>query len=398
MTPRTPAPSPQRTSKKPAQPKATRRVPALPRPTDAVHVGIVGCGNIAQAYFNGCAAFEHLKVVACADLDQARAKEVAEKNGVEALGVKELLAHPDVHLVVNLTIPAVHAKVNRDILTAGKHAYTEKPFTLDRKEGLAALALAKKKKLFIGGAPDTILGGGVQTVLRLLQQGLIGRPLSATTFRCSRGPEHWHPRPEIFYARGGGPLLDVGPYDITGMVTYFGPIKAVQSVATAAAKKRPITNQINPGQMMKVEVPTHVCAILETVSGVVVNSIWSFDVWAHNLPMFEIHGEKGAIVATDLNTFGGQPKVKIGRDGEWQPIPLTHSDKVGRGIGVADMAQAILGRRKDFRVNGALAYHVFDVMQTILDAAKVGKRLRLRSTCARPKPLPDGLAQGKMDG
>ena len=129
-----------------------------------VKVGVIGCGNISGIYFQAGQTFEILDIVACADLIPERAQAAAEKYGIpKACTTEELLADPEIEIVVNLTIPQAHAEVSLAAIEAGKHVYVEKPLAVTREDGLKVLEAAKAKGLRVGGAPDTFLGGGLQT-------------------------------------------------------------------------------------------------------------------------------------------------------------------------------------------------------------------------------------------
>ncbi len=158
-------------------------------------VGIIGCGNISSIYLKSDQTFENLQIVACADLDAARAQARAAEYTIKAYTVDQLLADPAIEIVVNLTIPAAHAEVSTAVLNAGKHAYHEKPFALNRDDGRKLLETAKTHSLRIGCAPDTFLGGGLQTCRKLIDDGVIGEPVAATAFMMSHGHETWHPHP-----------------------------------------------------------------------------------------------------------------------------------------------------------------------------------------------------------
>src|SRR5579859_5622243 len=175
---------------------------------DKVRLGIIGCGNIFPAYVKGSSAFEILDLVACADVIPGRARAAAEQWHIpKACTVEELLADRDVEIIVNLTIPKVHAEVSLSVLAAGKHVYSEKPLGITFAEGQKIIETGKAKGLRVGCAPDTFLGGGLQTCRRLIDQGAIGRPLAGSARMMSRGPESWHPNPEIFYQVGAGPMF-----------------------------------------------------------------------------------------------------------------------------------------------------------------------------------------------
>jgi predicted dehydrogenase len=366
-----------------------------------VKIGIIGCGNIFKAYANGCRLFEILDLVACADIDMAKAEERAIEFNVPARTVAQLLADREIEIVVNLTVPNAHAEVNLQILAAGKHAYTEKPFATRWEDAEQVLRKAKAQKLLVGSAPDTFLGGGGQTCRKLLDDGWIGRSLGMTAFVAVHGMEHWHPNPEFFYKRGGGPMLDIGPYYLTALVNLLGPIKRVCGFATISFPERIVTSHPNFGQRIVVETPTHYTGAIEFASGVTGVIITSFDVWKHNLPRLEIYGTEGTLSVPDPNTFGGPVKLyRPGNDpgmGDFMEMPLSHLyTENTRSIGVADMAYAIRTGRKH-RACGEMAAHVLEVMLSFAEASASGKYVDIQSTCERPTMLPVGLRYGTLD-
>jgi predicted dehydrogenase len=364
-----------------------------------MNIGVIGCGKISGAYFKGCAVFDCLRVVACADLNRAAAEAKAKEFNVPRVcSVEELLADPAVELVVNLTVPQAHAPVNRQALAAGKHVYVEKPFAVTREEAKPVLALAQRKKLRVGSAPDTFLGGGIQTCRKLIDDGAIGRPVAAAAFMACPGHESWHPSPEFYYKVGGGPMLDMGPYYLTALVNLLGPIRRVTGATGKAFAERTITSQPLAGKVIHVEVPTHYAGVMDFVNGVIGTLVMSFDVFAgHNLPRLEIYGTEGSLSVPDPNTFRGPVRLRRKGEKEFVEVPLTHgyTDNM-RGMGVADMAYAIRSGRPH-RANGALAFHVLDVMQSFQEASESGKHIKIKSTCERPAPLPTGLAMGTLD-
>jgi predicted dehydrogenase len=361
-----------------------------------MRVGLVGCGDISRQYFEHLAPYgQYAKFTACADLNLDRAKAKAAEHGLKACSVDELLADPEIDAILNLTIPAAHVPINLAALKAGKHAYCEKPFSLTYKEGLKVLKEAQKRKLRLGCAPDTVLGGGIQTCRKLIDDGVIGKPIAATANMACHGHEAWHPNPEFFYQPGGGPLFDMGPYYLTSLVTMLGPVKAVSALAKDTFKERLITSQPFHGKKIKVKTPTHICGGVEFVQGATATVKMSFDVWGHHLPMLEIYGTEGSIECPDPNTFGGPVRVWTTKQREWENVPLTHSDQVGRGTGLAEMAFA-LQHRKPHRMNGELALHVVEVMESFLVSAKAGRKIALKSKCKQPVAMPAGLVLGQL--
>uniref|UniRef100_A0A7C4PKY0 Gfo/Idh/MocA family oxidoreductase n=1 Tax=Anaerolinea thermolimosa TaxID=229919 RepID=A0A7C4PKY0_9CHLR len=363
-----------------------------------VKIGIVGCGNISGIYLEQSQTFDILETVACADLLPERAQAQAQKYHIpRALTVEELLADPEIEIVVNLTIPKAHASVALAALEAGKSVYNEKPLAITREEGQKILALAKEKGLLVGAAPDTFLGAGIQTCVHLIDRGEIGDPVAATAFMMCHGHESWHPDPEFYYKVGGGPLFDMGPYYLTALIAMLGPVRRVSGSARISFPTRTITSQPKAGTVITVDTPTHLSATLDFRNGAVVTLVTSFDVWAHHLPNIEVHGASGSLSVPDPNTFGGQVQVWKPETRQWENVPLLNlRAQNSRSIGVADMAYALRTGRPH-RANGQMAYHVLDVMHAVLDASCENQAILVESTCEKPAPLPADLPPNQLD-
>ncbi|MCY4063431.1 MAG: Gfo/Idh/MocA family oxidoreductase [Chloroflexi bacterium] len=361
-----------------------------------LNVGLIGTGNIAPAYIEGCAPFDVIKMTACADILAERAEAFAAEHGLIACGVDDLLARDDIDIVVNLTIPQAHAEVSLQIMNAGKHAYSEKALAVSREDGAKIVTAAKEAGLRMGCAPDTFLGGGLQTARKAIDDGLIGAPVAATAVFMAHGPESWHPNPGIFYQKGAGPLFDMGPYYLTALVHLMGPVARVSASARMTFPERIATSEAMMGTRLPVEVNTHVAGTLEFVSGAIASVITSFDIWGHHVPMLEIHGEDASMNVGDPNFFHGKNHVLKGGTREWVEIPHTHTTNIGRGAGIADMAYAIQSGRPH-RVSGELAFHVLDIMCALEESAAQGRRVELESTVEQPQALPVGLADGELD-
>lgn len=361
-------------------------------------VGVVGCGNICGIYFKNGEVFDILDIAACADLLPERAAARAEEFAIpKACSVDELMADPDIDIVLNLTIPNAHAEVAFKAIDSGKSVYNEKPLAITREDGRKMLKSAEEKGVRVGCAPDTFMGAGIQTCRKLIEDGWIGKPVAATAFMMCHGHEGWHPDPEFYYKVGGGPMFDMGPYYLTALVNLVGPVKRVTGSAQITFPERTITSAPKFGTTIKVDTPTHVAGIMDFANGAVATIITSFDVWAANLPRIEIYGSEGTLCVPDPNGFGGSVKVRRMGDSDWREMPLSHiyADN-SRGIGVADMAYGLQSGRKH-RANGDLAFHVLDIMHAFHDASSQGKHIQLESTCEKPAPLPMGLRKGLLD-
>ena len=366
-------------------------------------IGIIGCGNISDAYLKGAARSGLIEVKACADLRLEAAQAKASLYGVQAMSIEALLADPDISIIVNLTVPMAHAEVSRQIINAGKHAYSEKPLAADFKDALALMLLAGARGLRVGCAPDTFFGASHQACRRALDAGAIGRPVGGSVVVMSHGMETWHPNPEFFYKSGGGPVLDIGPYYITQLVNLLGPVQRVAGLASIGNATRSVTSEPLNGSIIDVGVATTVNAVLEFVSGANVSFSASWDVWKHNRTSpIEIYGTEGTLLGVDPNFFGNTPRV-CKPNGDWQDLSIADlpfgvpNREMRNGsmqadyrmVGLVDMAMAIRGERPH-RASGELALHVLEVLEALETSSRSGQFVHMGTTCLRPEPVPAG--------
>ena len=356
-----------------------------------VNVAVVGCGNISGIYLkNLTTVFKNVNVYAIADLIEANTKAKSEEYGIERImTLEEILADENVEIVLNLTTPPLHYGISKQALLAGKHVHSEKPLSISYAQGKELVEIAEEKGLFLGCAPDTFLGGGIQTCRKIIDDGLIGDVIGANAFMMCHGHETWHPNPAFYYQVGGGPMFDMGPYYLTALVSLMGSVESVAGMTSTSFPTRTVTSQPNYGQVVEVEVPTHVNGLLRFKNGAVGNIITTFDVWGSTLPWIEIHGTRGSIQVPDPNGFGGQVMIKQSFDREFKPYPTTFGyTENSRGLGVWDMADCILTGRKDLRASGKLALHVLEIMEMIHVSSDNKAQVDLQSACDRPTPMP----------
>lgn len=353
-----------------------------------VGVAVIGAGNISKAYLDNLTVFPDLKVHVIADLFEEAAEARAKEYGIpEWGGVDAALNHPDVEIIVNLTIPAAHVEVATAAVNAGKHVWTEKPFSLDRESGLTLLKTADAAGIRLGCAPDTFLGAGLQTARRIIERGDIGTPLTALTMFQTPGPESWHPNPAFLFQQGAGPLFDMGPYYITALVQAFGSVRRVAAVGSKAKETRVVGSGPKAGEEFAVEVPTHVSAMLQFESGASSHSVFSFESPRLRMGFVEITGTEGTLEVPDPNYFDGD--LKLWRPGaeEAETIPATGPAN-GRGMGVLDMARS-LRAGVPHRAQGALAYHVVDTLVSISESAETGTFVGVDSSAVTSQALPE---------
>jgi predicted dehydrogenase len=353
----------------------------------STRVAIVGAGNVSDEYLRALTSYPDLVVTAVADLDPARARARAQKYGIAVSGTAdEVLGRDDVELVVNLTVPAAHADVALAAIEAGKHVWGEKPLTLDRASARAVLDAASARGVVVGNAPDTILGPGIQTSHRLLAGEAIGTPRTVLTLMQGPGPDAWHPRPQFLFARGAGPLFDIGPYYVSTLVQLLGPVASVTAVGQTPRAERIIGSGPDAGTRFPVEVSTHISVISAFASGVVGTSVYSFDSPVHR-QLFEVTGADGTM-EVPVSGFDGPTRLLTGTDPDapWRTVPAEGAPS-GRGVGVLEMARAVRAGETP-RAGGELAYHVLDVMLAIEESVESGAPVKIESTAPRIRPIP----------
>ena len=360
-------------------------------------VAIVGCGVISRTYAHTISQLGFVELAACVDQDEARAAELAATFGTQPRSLDDVLSDPDIDAVVNLTPPVAHAAVSGASLDAGKATFSEKPLGVDFADGQALVARATRNGTPLGCAPDTFLGSGLQTARAVIDRGDIGEPVAANAFMLGSGPESWHPNPSIFYQHGAGPLLDMGPYYLTTLIQLLGPARAISASARISHARRQIRSEPRRGELIDVEVPTHVASLVEFVSGPIATLVTSFDVQATRYANIEVYGTEATLSVPNPNTFGGPVRIKRNGDESWTDIELLAAHlPQQRGIGLGDMLWAQRSGRAH-RTSSTLALHVLEMMTSALASADQGRRIDLDTRCERAAPLPVGLDPNTFD-
>ena len=350
-------------------------------------VGVVGCGVISRHYAENAKAFDSFELVACADLDNSQAQALAEAHDLRVASVDELISDAEIDIILNLTPPAAHAGVIRACLAAGKHVYTEKPLATETTEAAELLAEAGRLGLQIGCAPDTFLGSAYQAGRALLDGGAIGEPLSVSAAVLVGAQETWHPNPDIFFADGAGPLLDMGPYYLTAIVSLLGPVARVAGFASTRTRERAIEIGPRTGERFAVATPSHATAAMVLESGVTANLVASFETNGQYVCDLEIHGTDGVLSFPDPNAFEGPVRMRRGREG-WQDVAFSaRGNRDARGIGLHDLVEAIAAGRPE-RASGSLGLHVVEIARGILIAAAESRVVEIRSRASKPAAMP----------
>ena len=366
-------------------------------------VGLIGCGHISETYFRAEKYFNNIKIVKCADINHTNALKCAKTYKIKALSVKDLLKDQEVEIILNLTIPKAHYQVAKQSLLNGKHVYSEKPMAINFKDGLDLVKIAKRKKLYIGNAPDTFLGGGIQKSKELLEKNILGKISLGNAIFAFPGVQSYHPNPEPWFAKKeGGPVIDMGPYYLTALVNLLGPAKKVTGSIMEGVKRRTIGIGPKKNKTFKVECPTTYLSTIQFENGTIIRLTLSFDVIAHQRNHIELYGSKGSMIVPDPNMFGGSVYVcnKLGDPWKEYKTNKMHLGKINirsqssranesptnanyRGAGLAEMAYSIENKKIN-KCNGELSLHVLDIIQSTMKACKTNKTQVIKTTCKKP--------------
>ena len=367
-------------------------------------VGLIGCGHIAETYFRAEKYFNNIKIIKCADINLKAAKKCSKEYGVKFLSVNEILKDQEVEIILNLTIPKAHYEISKKALLNGKHVYSEKPLAINLKDGKELLKISRRKKLYLGNAPDTFLGGGIQKSKELVEKNIIGKIKLGNAVFAFPGIQSYHPNPEPWFAKlEGGPVIDMGPYYITALVNLLGPAKKVSGRIINGSKYRTIGIGPKKGRKFKVNCPTTYLSTITFKNNTVIRLTLSFDVIAHQRNHIELYGEKGSMIVPDPNMFGGSVFTCKKLGDNWKEFKTTkmHLGKINirtqssraneaptnanyRGAGLSEMAYSIEKKRKHL-CNGEISLHVLDIITSIMKASKSGVNQSINTDCIKPK-------------
>lgn len=369
-----------------------------------VKTAVVGCGSISSIYIRNLKElFTIIDLVALCNRTRSKAEQKAAEFEIpRVMTLEELAADPEIELVVNLTPPGSHYEVTRRMLEAGKHVYSEKVFTTDLAQAQELAQLAREKGLYLGVAPDTVLGASVQTARRILDTGLIGR---VTSGLVSITRSH-NLMSELFpFLQGACGCLpyDVGVYYVAGLIALLGPVKAVRAFALPATpgEKQLLYMQSAP-EHWQIPGSNLICASMEFSNGALVSIQMDGNTVGDEHSRFELYGTLGRLKLNTMDDFGDKVQLLLPESQEVD-FPFTHGyngvnctsepapfDGGGhRGVGVAEMAYAIRQGRPN-RLNADYGIHCLEVLLGMDEAAAIGQTYYLKSAC-EIRPLKPGF-------
>lgn len=378
-----------------------------------VKTAVIGCGMISNIYIrNLMHLFSIVDLVALCDINRSSADEKAALYGIDkVMSLEELEKTEEIEMVINLTGPSAHYDVIKRMLLAGKHVFTEKMLTNDLEQGRELVALANEKKLYLGVAPDTILGAGIQTARKVIDSGMIGTVTSCMV-SINRN-QSLNSEIYTFIRKPGGAFpYDVGVYHIAALLTLLGPVRAVTGFAGAAPKHR--GQLLYKGNEDSWQIPGNnlVTGALEFENGTLASIHFNGNTINEPQEVFIIYGTEGILKLGSPNSFGGQVRL-LRTEGEECVIPHTHGYNGAvvldnptpyelqyghRGVGAAEMAWSIRAGRSN-RCSKELGLHTMEVLCGLDDAAKNKSVYEIMSTFEM-RPLPSGylstMFHGKM--
>ena len=359
-----------------------------------MRVGVVGSGMISRIYLeNMTRRFQILEVGGVCSAHFENAKRRADAFGIPAMTFEDMLADPDIGMIVNLTPAPAHEGIIRRALEAGKHVYTEKVMTTSHESARALSDLAAQKGLWLGSAPDTFLGAALQTARRAIDDGLIGE-VTSFAFAANRDNGFLTSFFRFLNLPFGGVAYDYAVYYLTALCALLGP---VAKVAAAVRTPYPTHEDIDPksqtfGRMIDTPNESEVSAVLTLASGVSGTAHVNADSVIEDMYFFAIYGTKGILYLPDPNGFGGEVRLQPNWAHDEAPAPARtiecpfgYRDN-SRGVGPAEMAWSIREGRPA-RANADMACHVLEVIDAIIESGRTEAFVKVDSRFDRPRPL-----------
>jgi len=358
-----------------------------------VRTAIIGCGDISTRYLtNLTTMFSIIEVVACCNRTHIKAVRAAEKFGIRAMTLDEILADESIEMVVNLTNPPSHYDVSKQCLLAGKHVYTEKVITVELDQAKELVQIANERGLWLGAAPDTFLGSALQTARMAIDMGLIGKITSCSAY-VSRDNKIFAEILPFLAEEGAGIGFDVGIYYITALLSILGPVKRVTGMITQDVNREMIHCRPKDacfGEKYTFVPETVMTGSIQFESGVLGSLHFNSECIFPEKPALMICGTDGILTLADPNCFGGQVTVRAKGTMEELPLPNYFGfNENSRGVGTAEMAWAIRQNRPN-RCSKEMAVHALELLQGIVTSDREGRHYTMETTFERPAPLPRG--------
>lgn len=357
-----------------------------------IRTAVIGCGAISDIYLKNLKHnFSIIDLVGCCDLNVERCAAAAQKYGIRALTMEEILGDAQIELVVNLTNPKAHYAVIKQLLEGGKNVYTEKVLSIELAHAQELVRIADEKKLYLGAAPDTFLGSAIQTARLAVERGMIGKVTSCVA-QNGRDYNMMGQLVPFIPQQGGGIGFDVGIYYITALISILGPVKSVNGFLKYPSEPR-VYDQPQAahfGEAYRVESETILAGTLLFESGAIGSVQFNSECIFPEQPVLMLCGTEGVLYMADPNNFGGTVYYRAKGSDERIALPASFGyDENSRGLGVAEMAWSMAAGRKP-RANKEMALHALEILHGIARSSTSGQTQSLESSFEKLPQLRAG--------
>lgn len=256
-----------------------------------VRLGVIGLGSVFEPYSAVIRDLRYegrLDVVATCDTVASRAgrvKDFLQQDAPFTTDYKEVVAREDVDAVAVLTAMPSHGEIAMAALEAGKHVLVEKPMSVDLEQAAAMVSRAASGSQLMVCAPHVVLSPTYQALWkRVVDDSEIGTILTARARYGWAGPSwgRW------YYQTGGGPLFDLGVYNITSLTGLMGSVERVTAVAGTAIPRREVD-----GEMIDVRNNDNYQILLDFGNARIAVVTTGFTMQDYRSPAIELYGADG---------------------------------------------------------------------------------------------------------
>ncbi|MDX2152159.1 MAG: Gfo/Idh/MocA family oxidoreductase [Bryobacteraceae bacterium] len=347
-----------------------------------IRVALVGCGSVSTQYLPNMSRSPHIQLVSVCDIIPQRAEKAGAKYKVPAFPhIDKQLAGPDFDLLVNTTSMPAHYPLNKKALEKGKHVWSEKPMALEVSQGQELMKLAAAKGVKIWAAPAVVTSPQFAFMAKTLNEGKLGRLAAGHGFYGHDG-KLWS---AWFFQPGGGPLYDLGVYNVTTITGLLGPAKSVMGMTGIGTTERTLTD----GTKVKVETEDNDTLLIDHG-----NAVFSHIQSGYNYYSPDGHSGKTERYTVDIIGSKGHMHL-VGYD--WAPkgvdlLTDTMTDVERFQVdpqgyvwqwGASYIAEH-LATGKPSLITGEHALHVLEVMNACHESSRTGRRVPIQTTFKWP--------------
>ncbi len=343
----------------------------------SIKVGIIGCGKIAQVrHIPEYEANPDAKIAGLYDLNQERAKELAEKYGAVAYAsYEELLANKEIDAVSVCAANNAHAEISIAALNAGKHVLCEKPMAVTLEECEAMVAAAKKAGRYLMIGQNQRLAKAHSKAKALIAQGEIGKVLTFRTIFGHGGPETWSvdPGKNVWFfdktKAAMGAMADLGIHK-TDLIQYILGKKVVETQAVLTTlDKRDASGEL-------IGVDDNAICIYKMEGGEIgtMTASWTYYGAEDNTTI--IYGTKGIMRLYDDQEYAVKIIYADGTKTNYQIDKIQTNDNQ-LSSGVIDLFVKSLVENTPPEISGESVLSAMKAVFASIESSKTGKTIRI---------------------